>query len=87
MGHVKTFKASEARANFADLFDEAFHEKTTIVITKRDKSVALVPIDVLRILTELDASLDIEAATKSLEEFMSKGGTPMEDVKRELGLD
>ncbi|WP_109464429.1 type II toxin-antitoxin system Phd/YefM family antitoxin [Albibacillus kandeliae] len=84
----KTYTATEARKNFADLIDAAhFGEK--IVVQKRDRRVAVVSMEFMeRVerLLRIEAALEAEAAQKSLDEFYEKGGKTMEEIEQELGM-
>lgn len=86
---TKTFTATEARKNFADLFDAAhFGEK--ILVQKRGRCVAMVSIEFMeRVerLLEIEAALEAEAAQISLNEFYEKGGKTMEEIQQELDMD
>jgi len=86
MKQVKKFTASEARANFGDVFNAAFYGGAAVV-TNHSKSVAVVSIEFLNALTELEALADIERAKQSMREFNMSGGITMEQIKKELEID
>lgn len=82
----KEFTATEARSNFSEVFDAAFHEGP-VIIRKNSKKVALVNLELLQMLAEFEESVDSKKADKALAEFLKDGGTPLKDLKKELGID
>jgi prevent-host-death family protein len=82
---ARTYTASEARLNFAEIMDKAIFEGP-VFVTRRSKTVAVVSADLLRVLTDIEALMDNEKAREALKEFLQQGGTPMEKVKEELGI-
>ena len=77
-------KASEARQDFADTLNRVAYRGERIVLQKHGKDVAaIVPLEDLKFLDELENRLDIEAARKALKQ---PGTVPWEKVKRDLGL-
>jgi len=82
----KEFTASQARSNFSEVFDAAFHEGP-VIIRKNSKSVAMVNMELLQLLAEFEESFDSKKADKALAEFLKDGGTPLKDIKKELGID
>jgi len=73
-----------ARQQFSDIVNRSAYGKERIVLTRRGKEVvALVPIEDLNLLEELEDRLDIEAARKALKE---PGSVPWEKVKKDMGL-
>ncbi|WP_127142587.1 type II toxin-antitoxin system prevent-host-death family antitoxin [Pelagibacterium montanilacus] len=85
-GAPKTYTASEARSNFADLFNEAFYGGP-VIIRKSSRSVAVVSLDMLVALTDNESRADAERAREALKEFLSEGGRSWTDLKKELDLD
>ena len=77
-------KASEARQDFADTLNRVAYRGERVVLQKHGKDVAaIVPLEDLKFLDELENRLDIEAARKALKQ---PGTVPWEKVKRDLGL-
>jgi prevent-host-death family protein len=77
-------KASEARQDFADTLNRVAYRGERVVLQKHGKDVAaIVPIEDLKFLDELESRLDIEAARKALKQ---PGTVPWQKVKRDLGL-
>lgn len=76
--------AVDARQQFADIINRSTYAKERIVITRRGKDLAaVVPIEDLKFLEEIEDRIDLEAARKALKE---SGSVPWEKVKAELGL-
>lgn len=58
-----------------------------VVLHRRGKDVAaLVPVEDLRLLEELEDRIDLEAAREALKEAEKMGTVPWEEVKKKLGL-
>jgi antitoxin Phd len=73
-----------ARQQFSDIVNRTAYGKERIVLTRRGKEVvALVSIEDLNLLEELEDRLDIEAARKALKE---PGSVPWAKVKKDMGL-
>jgi prevent-host-death family protein len=74
----------EARERFSDIINRAAFGKERVVLTRRGKELAaVVPIEDMKLLEELENRLDVEAARQALKE---EGTIPWEKVKAELGL-
>lgn len=74
----------EARERFSDIINRAAFGKERVVLTRRGKELAaVVPIEDMRLLEELENYMDVEAARQALKE---EGTIPWEKVKAELGL-
>jgi prevent-host-death family protein len=77
------FTASTTRQNFADILNRAAYGGERIVVHRRKKPVAaVVPIEDLESLEELEDRIDIAEARKRLNEPT----IPWSKVKKELGL-
>ena len=77
--------ASKARDAFADTINRVAYRGERIVLRRRGKPLAaMVPVEDLAFLEELEDRIDIAAAKKALKE---KGRIPYEKIRRELGLD
>ena len=60
---MNTISTVKARGNFSDLVNRSAYGKERIVLTRRGKGiVAVVPIDDLELLEELEDHLDLEEA-------------------------
>ncbi len=81
MAKVSTVKA---RNQFSDVINRAAYGKERVVLTRRGKDVvAVVPIEDVRLLEEIEDHLDNEAADKALKESRT---IPWEKIKKDLGL-
>ena len=77
----------EARERFAELLNRAAYGKERLILTRRGKPVvAVVPIEDLQLLQDLEDQLDLEEARAALAEAREKGTIPWEQVKQQLGL-
>jgi prevent-host-death family protein len=74
----------EARERLSDIINRAAYGKERVVLTRRGKELAaVVPIEDIKLLEELEDLRDLEAARQALKE---EGTIPWELVKTELGL-
>jgi prevent-host-death family protein len=74
----------EARDQLSTIINRAAFGKERVVLTRRGKELAaVVPIEDVKLLEELEDRLDLEAAREALKE---EGSIPWEKVKAELGL-
>ena len=77
--------ATEARDAFGETLNRVAYGKERIVLSRRGKPLAaLVPLEDLALLEELEDRLDVEEARKALAE--SDEHIPYDEVRRELGL-
>ena len=82
---VTTITTAEARKNFADIVNKVAYGKEPIVLTRRGQEVAaLVSIDELELLQQIEDYIDIEDAKKALAE--PADSIAAEDVWKQLGL-
>ena len=78
---------SVARDTISETINRVSYGKERIIIRRHGKELAaLVPMEDLRFLEELEDRLDLEEARKALSEAEEEGTIPWEKVKRELGL-
>ncbi len=81
---MSRISTAEARDRLSDIINRAAYGKERVVLTRRGRELAaVVPIEDIRLLEELEDHIDLEAARKALEE---EGTIPWEQIKRELGL-
>lgn len=81
---ANTISASDARSQMADLLNRSAYGKERIILKKQGKNVAaLVPIEDLELLEQIEDRLDLDAACKALKE---KGEIPWNKIKKDLGL-
>jgi prevent-host-death family protein len=75
---------SEIRDNLADALNRVAYGGERVILERRGRRVAaLVSIDDLKRLEELEDQADIKAAKKALKE---KGRVPLEAIKKRLGM-
>jgi len=78
---------SAARDGLSDTLNRVSYGKERIVIRRHGKDVAaLVPMEDLVFLEELEDRLDLEEARAALAEAGTSGTVPWEKVKKDLGL-
>ena len=80
---------SEARDEFAETVNRVAYAKERVIVHRRGKDlVAVVPIEDLEALEEIEDRLDAEAARKALAEWEAEGRPtiPAAEVFREAGL-
>lgn len=84
MANIPTVKARE---QFAEIVNRAAYGKERITLTRRGKSIAaVVPIEDVELLEELENRLDLEDVRVALAEAEEKGTIPWEKIKAELDL-
>ncbi len=77
----------EARNQFVEVINRAAFGKERVILTRRGKEVvAVVPIEDVRLLEQLEDRLDLEEARAALAEARSEGTVPWESIKAELRL-
>jgi prevent-host-death family protein len=75
--------SSKARNEFADLVNRAAYAGERVIVHRRNKPVAaLVPIQDLELIEQLEDRMDLEDARQRLNETT----VPWSKVKKELGL-
>lgn len=79
--------ASKARQGFADTINRAAYGKERVVVHRRGKDIAaVVPIDDLRLLEELEDRIDLADARAALAETKKKGAKSLDVILKDLGL-
>ena len=80
-----TISTASARKNFAEIVNQVAYGKEPVILTRRGKEVvALVSIEELELLKQIENHLDIEGAKKALAE--AGENLPAEEVWKQLGL-
>ena len=80
-----TISTAEARKNFADIVNKVAYGKEPIVLTRRGQEVAaLVSMDELELLQQIEDYIDIEDAKKALAE--PGENITAKEVWKQLGL-
>ena len=82
---AKRVSVSKARDEFADIINYVAYGKQTVLIHRCKKPVAaVIPVDDLKLLEEIEEEIDIREARKAMRE---KGRSiPWEEVKKRLKL-
>jgi len=79
--------ASDARNDFSSSLNRVAYGKDRLVLHRRGKDVAaIVPVEDLRLLEELEARVDLDEARAAIREADMKGTIPWEKIKKDLGL-
>jgi prevent-host-death family protein len=79
--------ASKARSDLADVLNRVAYNGERVLLHRRGKNVAaVVPVEDLAFLEELEDRLDLEDARASLAEVRKKGTIPWEKIKSALRL-
>ncbi|MEC4888933.1 MAG: type II toxin-antitoxin system Phd/YefM family antitoxin [Nitrospira sp.] len=84
MAHLPT---SKAREGFSDTLNRVAFGKERVVLKRRGKEIAaVVPMDDLRLLEELEDRIDLVDARAALAETKKKGAKPLDVILKDLGL-
>lgn len=84
---MNALSTAEARDQFSDVINRAAYGKERVVLTRRGKAlVAVVPMEDVELLRELEDRIDLEDARQAIAEAEEKGYIPWETVKANLGL-
>ncbi len=79
--------AGQVRKGFADALNRVAYGRERIVLHRRGKNVAaMVPVEDLALLEELETRVDLEEARAALAEARKKGTISWEKLKAKLGL-
>ena len=82
---VTKISTADARKNFADIVNKVAYGKESIVLTRRGQKIAaLVSIDELELLQQIEDYIDIEDAKKALQD--PGKNIPADEVWKQLGL-
>ncbi len=86
-GTVDSVNTTEVRENLAEVLNRVAYGKDRVRITRRGKQLAaVVPIEDLEYLEQMEKEIDIREVKKALVEMKENGTIPWDEVKRELGL-
>ena len=86
-GEAWTLPATEARSRFSEVVNRAAFASERIVLTRRGKRfAAVVPIEDLDFLEELEDRADSDDYRAALKAARGKPTVRWEDLKKELGL-
>ena len=83
MANIST---AEARNDFAGVINRASFGKERFVLTRRGKKLAaIIPVEDLELLEELEDRMDVDAARAALAEPVER--VSYQEMRRELGLE
>jgi prevent-host-death family protein len=78
---------SEVREGFSDTINRVHYKGERIVLKRHGKELAaIIPIQDLRFLEELEDRLDLEEVRQARKEIKRKGTIPWEKIKSDLAL-
>lgn len=81
-----TITTAEAQDQFAELINQVVHSKEHIILTRRGKEVAaIIPLEDLALLQELQNKHDLQEALNALKEARDQGSISIEKIKEEIG--
>lgn len=81
---MEPISVAEARKNLAEIINQVSYGGRRVVIARHGKAVAaVVPLNDLALITAIEDRLDLEAASRALEE---PEGLAWRDLKQALGL-
>ena len=84
---LEAIDTSVAREELSDTLNRVSYGNERIIIKRHGKELAaLVPMEDLRFLEELEDRMDLEEARAALAEAEKEGSIPWEDIKKDLGL-
>ena len=87
-GRARKYTVSEARSHFGDVVNTVVYTREPVIVTRHGgDAVAVVPYDLLCIVTRLEALYDLEKASRALDEFEVNGGCTLSELKKELDID
>ena len=82
-----TITTGKAREQLSNVINRAAFGKERIVLTRRGKEIAaVVPIEDVKLLEEIEDRIDLEEARAALAQVKSKGTILWEKIKVDLGL-
>ncbi|MDQ6602959.1 MAG: type II toxin-antitoxin system Phd/YefM family antitoxin [Chloroflexota bacterium] len=78
---------AEASEQFSEMFDRAADDKERIIVTRQGKRVvAIVPIEDMEAMEEIEDRIDLEEAAKARAEAKEKGTISLAEMKAKHGL-
>ncbi|MEK6815628.1 MAG: type II toxin-antitoxin system Phd/YefM family antitoxin [Nitrospirota bacterium] len=82
-----TISTAKARDSFSSVVSRAANRKERAVLTRRGRSLAaVVPIEDLELLREIEDRVDLDDARAALREAKKKGTVSWTKLKKDLGL-
>lgn len=84
---MTTLAASKVREGFSETLNRVAFGKERVVLHRHGKEVAaVVPIEDLKLLQELEDRIDLADVRAALAEAKKKGTKSLQTIKKELGL-
>lgn len=85
--HSEEFSFTDARSNLTEIANAVAYRGKRIIITRKGKQlVAIIPIEDLEILQQLEDHIDLDDAKKALADVKKHGSVSWESLKRKLDL-
>ena len=82
-----TINTVDAKEQFVDLINQVAHNKERVVLTRREKEIAvIIPIEDFKLLLSCQDRHDLREATESLKEAREKGSITLEELESSLGI-
>ncbi|SHG68072.1 prevent-host-death family protein [Fodinibius roseus] len=83
----QTINSKKARDDFADNINRVAYGHERLTITRHGKKIAaIIPVEDLEFLEELEEQLDRRAIDEAMEEQGDDPFIPLEDLRKELGI-
>jgi len=84
---MSNISTKEAREQLSTVISRAAFAKERVILTRHGKAIAaVVPIEDVELLEQLENRIDLEDARAALAEVKKKGTVSWEDIKAELNL-
>ena len=88
---AKEISARDLRESQADILNQIAYRGVNFIVTRHGKEAAvMISVNEYKLFQEAieakEDAIDIAAAEESLAEYKAHGGTPLEQVKEELGI-
>ena len=85
--HSEEFSFSDARSNLGNIANDVEFKGKRIVLTRNGKKcVAIIPIEDLEVLEQIEDRIDLDDARKALADAKKHGTVSWESIKRKLDL-
>ncbi len=79
--------AAHARGHLAELINRVAYAKDRVILTRRSKPLAaMVPMEDVALLEEIEDREDLKAARAALREVKRKGTIPLDEVLKEFNF-
>jgi len=81
-----TMTTVDVKEKFTEVLNHVAHQKQRVILTRRGKEIAaLVPIEDLEFLNDVQDKHDVREAMDSLKEAKSEGTVTLEKLKEDIG--